>query len=225
MEGLWRYCSEAHLFPWRPAVTAQTGHSLRSLLVFMRVADSESGFARYVPHWCTLPIPTVCHGADYYFLKEPLLVALSVWTAVFFKEPVNYSSCVSMRLKVWILHYPLLDLLYSLNKGARQFDQIACQAKCSLVTGSSRGAEGTSLNLSAQNSHPRSHLLLPICLTELSCPLWECSVSGTRVFFTPLPLAAFPPAFARSTDYTLHCSSWTLLWRFWARKLGFCSRE
>lgn len=124
-----------------------------------------------------------------------------------------------------VTHYPCLT--FSLAQQRRKaVDQMTWQAKCSLLISSSQCQ--TSLNLSAQNSHPHSHLLLPICLAGLSCILWEhilCAVSATHVFSQPFLLLPFP-LFCSLYRLTLHCSFLTGLWGlFRARKLGFCSKE
>lgn len=63
-------------------------------------------------------------------------------------------------------------------------------------------------------------------LTKGTCYELCSAVSGTCVFSHP-----FPPAVGKGLSFcsspwlSLHCSSLTWLWRFWGRKLGFCTRE
>lgn len=89
---------------------------------------------------------------------------------------------------------PLLDLLTRPAKEQGSWsDDLSSkvQSTCQLQP----VAEWTSLNLSAQNSYPHSHLLLPICLASLSVySLRElfmcCAVSGT-LFSHPFLLLPF----------------------------------
>lgn len=71
-----------------------------------------------------------------------------------------------------VAHYP--SLTFSLTQQrSKAADQLACQAKCSLVISRNQWQRRHLLTLSALYSRTHSHLLVPICLTWLSCPHWE----------------------------------------------------